>query len=234
MEGGNSSFRPDDGDGRIIRNLSEFKIRTYKWRHTVHPKRWKIPNSITIMKAAGSKGWYVSSCTLKITESHFSQRWQICTSNSTQLTEASSRILRNDVKPTPDYDVTTHKQSEQSPQWEAQISEIYASLNRDTLINRRSHAAEYDCYVKQRDFYHTTSVLVWMLDQLNGLYVWVLTIRQKIGDDSNWRKTDSEEVNREWVSSAQRSYFDDTLSITGIGDRHRLRLREKRRVYWKF
>jgi len=47
--------------------------------------------------------------------------------------EAGSRFLRNDVKPTPDYDVTSHKQWEQSPQREAQISEIYSSLNRDTL-----------------------------------------------------------------------------------------------------
>jgi len=42
-------------------------------------------------------------------------------------------------------------------------------------------------------------------------------------DDSNSWETDSEEVDRERVSSAQRSYFDDTLSITGIGDRHRLK-----------
>jgi len=73
MDAENSGFHPDGGDGRIIRNLSEVKIRTFKWRHKVHPKRWKIPNSITMMKAAGSKGWYVSSSTMTMKESLFSQ-----------------------------------------------------------------------------------------------------------------------------------------------------------------
>jgi hypothetical protein len=71
-----------------------------------------------------------------------------------------------------------------------------------------------------------------MLGQLNGLHVceflqydrrWEMTL-------ISW-ETDSEEVDRERVSSAQRSYFDDTLSITGIGDRHRLKASRETTVY---
>jgi hypothetical protein len=109
----NLKFVPSNEGIRFIRNAGKFRIISRWWWQQVRkdgtflvlPWRWR---------------YHISP-----------KRWQIC--NSTQLMEASSEVLRNDVKPTTDYDVTTHKQSEQSPQWEGQISEIYSSLNRDTL-----------------------------------------------------------------------------------------------------
>jgi len=109
----NLKFEPSNEGISFIRNAGKFRIISRWWRQQVRnvgtflvlPWRWR---------------------------NHISPTWlQIC--NSIQLMEAGSRVLLNDVKPTPDYDVTTHKKSEQSSQWEAQISKIYSSLNRDSL-----------------------------------------------------------------------------------------------------
>jgi len=100
--------------------------------------------------------------------------------------EASSRVLLNDVKPTPDYDVTTHKQWEQSPQWEAQISKIYCSLNRDSLSNdavtqrNMTVASNSEISTIQRQ------CLSWFWINFNGFYVYVCGFLQ---NDKRWEMT---------------------------------------------